>query len=443
MRLEYIKNNKLLILLAFICLHSACQPGKRLSRKNTYKQQILHSPIFSGAHTGFALYDPEKAEMLFEYQSAKYFTPASNTKILTLYSALKILGDSIPSLRYWLRGDSLFFEGTANPMFLHPRLPADSSLLLFLQRRSEKLFFCPGSFQEQPLGPGWAWDDYPYVFQSERSAFPIHSNVCNFYQDSLSNELMVYPPFFKSFVIRSPEVGSKTFIRRELNSNYFQVQGPINFDFEWHQPFQYSDTMMVRLLSELLGKRVELSNELSPIDPQIIHQYGTDSLYRRMMYRSDNFLAEQLLLACAGKVTDTLQAKKAVAYVKKNFLQNLPDDPIWVDGSGLSRYNLLTPRSLVAVLSKMYEEFPTDYLLSLFPAGGQRGTIKKWYAASPPYVYAKTGSMSNVHCLSGYLRTVSGRLLTFSFMHNGFKGSSKRYKLEMEKVLEEIRKTVK
>ncbi len=63
-------------------------------------------------HTGFMLYDLEEKKELYAFQEKQYFTPASNTKIFTLYTSLKVLGDSIPSLRYVEKGDSLIFKGT-------------------------------------------------------------------------------------------------------------------------------------------------------------------------------------------------------------------------------------------------------------------------------------------------------------------------------------------
>ena len=111
--------------------------------------------------------------------------------------------------------------------------------------------------------------------------------------------------------------------------------------------------------------------------------------------------------------------------------------PRWVDGSGLSRYNLVTPRYLCQVLDQLYHTQNQDRLFSLFPAGGLRGTIKEWYNndTGKPYIFAKTGSMSGVHCLSGYIVTKSGKILIFSFMHNNFRGSNKAWKIEMQRIL--------
>jgi D-alanyl-D-alanine carboxypeptidase/D-alanyl-D-alanine-endopeptidase (penicillin-binding protein 4) len=159
-----------------------------------------------------------------------------------------------------------------------------------------------------------------------------------------------------------------------------------------------------------------------------------------MMQESDNFLAEQLLLVCASTRWDTLSSEKTIAYAKEQFLQDIPHKPIWQDGSGLSRYNLFTPASMVRLLEKLYMEVPAKRLFTIFAAGGQSGTLKNWYKSdSPqPYIYAKTGTLANTHCLSGYLITKRNKVLVFSFMHNNIVRPINEVRREMEKVLKQI-----
>ncbi|MFT6936180.1 MAG: D-alanyl-D-alanine carboxypeptidase/D-alanyl-D-alanine-endopeptidase (penicillin-binding protein 4), partial [Saprospiraceae bacterium] len=93
----------------------------------------------------------------------------------------------------------------------------------------------------------------------------------------------------------------------------------------------------------------------------------------------------------------------------------------------------------VYILENLYQDIDTTTLFDIFPTGGETGTIKKWYAGNPSYVFAKTGTLSNNHCLSGYVRTNSGKVLIFTFMNNHYVGSSSTYKKEMQRVLEWIR----
>jgi len=95
----------------------------------------------------------------------------------------------------------------------------------------------------------------------------------------------------------------------------------------------------------------------------------------------------------------------------------------------------------VSVLEKLYQEYPSERLFRIFPAGGVNGTIQDSYPGKngKPYVFAKTGTLSNNHSLSGYVRTNTGRVLLFSFMHNHYLGSSAPIRKEMQKTLEWIR----
>jgi D-alanyl-D-alanine carboxypeptidase/D-alanyl-D-alanine-endopeptidase (penicillin-binding protein 4) len=133
-----------------------------------------------------------------------------------------------------------------------------------------------------------------------------------------------------------------------------------------------------------------------------------------------------------------LQPEIAIRYVKENFLNDLKDEPEWVDGSGLSRYNLFTPRSVVQVWDKIYRLVPRERLLPLLATGGKNGTVRNWYKADKPYIFGKTGSLSNNHCLSGYLVTKSGRTLIFSFMNSNFTATTTEIRKNMQEILNRI-----
>lgn len=130
---------------------------------------------------------------------------------------------------------------------------------------------------------------------------------------------------------------------------------------------------------------------------------------------------------------------QAIDFSKKNLMSTLPDAPKWVDGSGLSRYNLVTPRSMVELLNRIQQLMPRERLFGIFAAGGVNGTIKSNYKnGDSPYIFAKTGTLRNNHCLSGYLITKTGKMLIFSFMHNNYTGSMNTLRKEMERVLKQV-----
>jgi D-alanyl-D-alanine carboxypeptidase/D-alanyl-D-alanine-endopeptidase (penicillin-binding protein 4) len=122
----------------------------------------------------------------------------------------------------------------------------------------------------------------------------------------------------------------------------------------------------------------------------------------------------------------------------KTDLSDLPQKPHWVDGSGLSRYNLFTPNDFVTLLNKMRHEFGMTRLQLILPTGG-RGTLSGLYKQDSNYIFAKTGTLSGVVALSGYLYTKKNRLLIFSVLVNNHTGSAAAIRRRVEAFLTGIR----
>ena len=103
-------------------------------------EKHLNSDFYSTQFTGFYLYDPITKEEIYNYNGNKFFIPASNTKIFTLYTAMKMLNDSIPAFKYQLIGDELHIEGTGDPTFLHPKYK-NNRAVDFLKNNGTKIVF--------------------------------------------------------------------------------------------------------------------------------------------------------------------------------------------------------------------------------------------------------------------------------------------------------------
>src|SRR6187431_396330 len=104
------------VLISFL-LCTACSPKAFISRSG---KQLLADNVFDHAHVGISIADAETNKQLYGYQSQKYFVPASNVKLFSLYTALKCLPDSIPGIHYLETADSLYVFPTGDPTFLHP-----------------------------------------------------------------------------------------------------------------------------------------------------------------------------------------------------------------------------------------------------------------------------------------------------------------------------------
>ncbi|WP_100630026.1 D-alanyl-D-alanine carboxypeptidase [Algoriphagus formosus] len=407
-------------------------------------KSLTKSDVFEKGHLGFMLTDPAKEKPLVAINEDKYFIPASNTKLFTFYTSYTVLGDEkVNGLNYLERGDSLIFWGTGDPSLLHPDLQ-DSTVIEFLQKSEKQLFLIDNFDQIDAFGPGWSWDWYNAYYATERSALPIYGNIVRYKFEEGNKNFTIYPERFKPFLAAVKTENWNGFrFRRDRFQNLFSYQ--ISDDqelkpFETDIPFITSAEFAAQLLSEKLDKKVSLisGDQYLKLDPKKLQTAPADSIYAQMMKISDNFLAEQLMLLVSDQLNNRLSTREAIDYAKENLLNDLPDEPIWYDGSGLSSRNMFTPRSIIVLLGKIRAEVPLEKIKAYFPAGGESGTIRNWYPADegqPPYIYAKTGTLSMSNALSGYLITKSGKILHFSCLMNNYQISSSELKTELQKVL--------
>lgn len=440
----------ILIILTSIVGLTSCGTAKKANEipPMTIERQIEESAVFSNMFTGFALYDPVLDSMLYSHQAEKYYTPASNTKLFTFYTTLKILGDSLPLYRLAQRPGVNVIQGTGNPLFMHPDFPKDSSLIRMIQSLNGITHLSVDNYVEDRFGPGWSWADYSYAYQMEKTAFPIFGNRIRVEWDTLSNQMRIFPDIYQNATYYNPVLNQYDYpaFRREEFRNLFAFNRAAREGtyYSYDLPLYDVDNEVGALLGKIARRRI-YRHYMIPADSVLNFKqfYGPlpDTLLRKFMQESDNFIGEQLLLSASAHLFDgRMSTADVIQYAQDSLLNDLPDPIRWVDGSGLSRYNLFTPRSVIRLLEKLYDEYPEDWLFSMLPQGGQSGTIKNWYAGEEePYVFAKTGTLSNKHCLSGYIRTHSGKTLLFSFMHNNYLGSSTPVKKEMQNVLEWIR----
>ena len=389
-------------------------------------------------HTGFVLYDLKKDEVVYSHNGDKYFTPASNTKILTMFATMRTHGNYLPGLLYSRRSDTLYIRGTGDPSFLYEDLP-DSPVFDFLARQEGALVLISENPEFDKYGPGWSWDDYNYSYSAERSIFPIYGNSFTFHLDSASGLLHTPQEFFKRYVMLGDSSAQARMIRDE-DSNRTTYFPPLDRqEATFTIPFKYSDDVFARLLTDTLKRKVQpISRNVNSLQWDTLYSIPTDSAIQVMMKVSDNFIAEQLMLMNGHLLTDTLNTEAGIEAVIREYFSEMPDKPIWVDGSGLSRYNLFTPRSIVWLWKTMLDTYGSKRLFPLLATGGEKGTLENYYVNTPPFIYGKTGTLSNNNSLSGFLVTRKGKLYIFSMMHNNYPGYATPVKREMERILTDI-----
>lgn len=399
--------------------------------------EFTKSEVIKQYMVGFALYNPEADKMVYQQNADKLFTPASNTKLYTFYAALKMIPEKMPALRYIERGDSLIFWGTGDPAFLQSELK-DKSAYNFLSSTDKKLFYANGRYIGDFFGAGWSWDDYNDYYQAEINELPMLDNTVWVKGKSAGGFSVIPKSFSSCFFADSTNKTGEFFVKRKFNANEFEYNVvPAKANYTQQIPFKLNATTTLNLLADTLHKSVKLINMKMPADAQTLYGANRDSVLKAMLLPSDNFIAEQLLLVCGDKLSDTLNTAKTIQYVLKNYLAELPQKPRWVDGSGLSRMNLFSPNDMISLLNLIYRQVNNpSKLFDMLPAGGKTGTLKNAYPKTDkPFVFGKTGSLTGVHNQSGYIVTKKGKTYVYAFMNNNFVSPTAAVRNEMVRIM--------
>src|SRR5690554_873792 len=426
-------SKKPLLLLIFLFTLGSVQAQDARQRYIGLDSLLGENSFFENHLTGFMLYDLDSQTFHYEKNSEKYFIPASTVKLFTFYGSMMVLKDSTTLLRYVPRGNNVIIWGTGDPSWRYEPLPQPPLKAFF--DGYEKIYFSERNWSDDFFGYGWQWDDYYFSYSAEKSAFPIYGNLVS--AVNVNNKPVLSPAYFRDKI----SISQKTMrnVQQDFHSNRFYYNPRTYSGQKYKVPFITSQQVFAELAAAELKKEVIPSNESLPPQHLILKGGRTVPLYREILQESDNFIAEQLLLMVSDELFQELNTGKAIDYITKSYLFDLPDKPQWVDGSGLSRHNLVTPRTMIALTEKIYQILPDDLLFDLLPKGGVNGTLKNNYKAVVPYIFAKSGTISNNHSLVGYIKTRKNKLYAFAFMNNNYPYKASQVRSQMEKVFLYIR----
>ena len=442
------------ILLCILIIISSCSVQKKIGK--VADRIIIHNNILSNAHIGMSIYDPGDGTFLYNYQSNKYFVPASNTKIFSCYAGLQNLGDSLPGIRYIENDTAVFLFPTGDPTLLHKDF-VHHPVIDFLRSAKKNIYITDQYWKSEPLGSGWSWNDYNENYMVERSPLPIYGNLITWVQERTAEKNMDSMAFDQSLAIYSlPEVNWKVrfntdltkksfYVQRAKNENIFQITEGTENKKEQEVPFVANGLQSaLDLLKDTIYKEVSLTTSpfsnhgLDKTQTRTIFSQPTDSVLKIMMHRSDNFFAEQILLMSSNEKFTVLDDDSIIRNLLNNSLKDLQQKPRWVDGSGLSRYNLFTPESFVSILNKMKSEFTIERIKAIFPTPGV-GTLESYPKTDSGYLFAKTGTLSGIVALSGFLYTRKNKLLIFSILVNNHRTTAAEVRKNIQLFLATIR----
>ena len=421
------------LLILFFSLQSVAQKG---SLRNPFPDDT----IFHNAHAGVYIEDASTGKALVNYQSDKFFVPASNLKILSTYIALKELGDSLTGLRYLENDTAVFIRGTGDPGFLHP-LFQNQPVFNFLRSVSKPIYIDTSNWRSTPYGSGWSWDDYSESYLPERSAFPIYGNVIRWLQErtgpanpdetDFDQSVFIYSIPEMNWDVRfNPAPDAKEFkVKREFHRNAFYITQGSKALEEVQVPFITNGfESALELIRDTLGKAIQISSNIPQGNWLPVYSRPIDSILKPMLKESDNFFAEQLLIMVSEKRTGIMDDESLRDSLLNNELSFIKNKVGWADGSGLSRYNLFTPMDMVNILDATRNEFGMDRIKRIY----------RHYPLSNGNAYAKTGTLSGVVAFSGFLVKRNGRELVFSILVNNHRASASAVRKRIFELLEKM-----
>ena len=329
-----------------------------------------------------------------------YMTPASNVKISTLLGSINY-GDSIPVINYKVSNDTLKISPTGYPLLLHPKY-RDKDLAKFIKKYKHIVYHTP-KIELSKYGPGWAWDDYNSYYQAERSEMPIYGNVVQIIKNS-NGDIEVTPNRYKIIF----DYDQKKIIHRSETENKFFINPSlIKYGDTIYSPFITSRKNTISLLENSLGNKVEFNkNKLK--DYSSLNSTRVNEIYSAILKDSDNLISESIAANISFRLNDTISVDNGV-----KLIQDISEQIELFDGSGLSRYNLVTPRSVILSLLDIYNLIGFERIKKIFP---ENYIIQN----EEDFVWGKTGTLKNNHNYSGYIITNKRKLYVFSIMINHF-----------------------
>jgi D-alanyl-D-alanine carboxypeptidase/D-alanyl-D-alanine-endopeptidase (penicillin-binding protein 4) len=420
------------------CWLFSCSINKELSKQAN--RILLKDSAISAGHIGISIFEPATGKYLYNYNGDKYFIPASNTKLFSLYAGMKYLGDSLVGMKITITNDALIITPTGDPTLLHPDFERQP-VVDFLRKQTTPLFANLNLPTINGHGRGWAWDDYDASYMNERSAMPVFGN--SLVVTGTASAPTYFPKRAVDHLIakNNADSGYIKEVSRSRYSNDFSYVANGKKSSNIVIPFISSLPLAFDILEDTIHQNIQPAGKTDStqiIRTFVVHSQPSDSLFKPMMKWSDNFFAEQTLLMASNEKLGYMSDGDMIDYLLKNDLKAIPQLPKWVDGSGLSRYNLFTPQSFVYVLNQLKQTFDFDRIKNILPTGGE-GTLSSYYKTEAGFIFAKTGTLSNNCSLSGYLITKKNKLLVFSILANNYQTSATPVRKAVEEFLRAVR----
>ena len=448
----------------------SCSPNPILfenSGQNNLKKKINRLLIDSQkeASIGIDVRLLETGESIYNYHKSKLFTPASNAKLYTSGAALISLG-----LKYqfktliYQQGNNLTIKGGGDPDLTSEDLDSLAKLISLKFETIDTLIADESFFDLNQYGPGWMWDEGPWWHAAPVSALSLNDNCLTFFitPERTGSPVRIetspsthYVKIVNKSTTVSDSIDLKKFsINRDWKNqtNTFTITGRKVQSFKTdtlqrniENPALFTATVLAKMLE---GYKVPVNHIKTRKTPEsAIPLFSNFSkplldLNKEMMFESHNLSAEILTKMISTKDSLPGNWKVGLEVMKSLLADSAGIDTSKIklaDGSGLSRYNLSSAQSFTQFLAYIYQSKYREPFVSSLPYGGSISTLEDRLVNTGSDIRAKSGSLSGVSCLSGYIFSKRYGPLAFSILINGFTGSSLPYKQLQDKIVTLLR----
>ncbi len=410
---------------------------------------LINRPQFSRMRWGVLAKSLSSPQTLYSRDAEKYFTPASNAKLLTTAAALQQLGANF-RIRTSVYQDSdgvLRVVGRGDPSLKNAQL---TELAKQLRQKGisqvQQLIADDSYFQGESINPSWQWEDVQAYYGAPVNSLILNENaaVLSLLPQTIGQPLRLRwtePTEAYRWQIENNSVTTQTDtpgsveVSRDLKGPILRIQGQLaansqpditaiavfdpieHFLRHFRQSLTIEKISVTRMFSGTGGKNTQ---EIAAVESPPLSQ-----LLIETNVNSNNLYAEALLKTLAIKQPPEKNQTTADAGLKvlKTTLTQMGINPtsyVLVDGSGLSRKNLISPEALVQVLQAIAKSPETEIFRASLPVAGVSGTLKNRFlnTTAVGIVQAKTGAMNGVVSLSGYVNSPQYEPLIFSIMVN-------------------------
>ena len=453
-------------ILLFLIWCISCSPPEAIydnSGSFTLKKNINELISSSGldANMGIKIVSLETGKILYSLNSKKLLLPASNNKLYTCAAALEKLGSDYRFKTFVLQhGNNLVLRGGGDPDLIIDHLDSLAEITAKSINDVDTLFLDESFLDSFHYGQGWMWDEGAWWYASPISAMSLNDNCIDFYVDpgELGQPAKVtifpqtdYVQLVNQSITVSDTIGFEKFkIDRNWSSrtNLFTISGEIletaktdTFYRNIHDAASFSGSIFSKLLKQY-GTTVKIISpreRFGNLDTLAVHI--SDSLIvsaHNLMHESDNLTSELFTKSMAVSDTTMGNWKDGLRIIKAYLADSASIDTSLLrlaDGSGVSRYNLSSADQFIKLLSYMYHSDKKDEFIYTLPKSRSNSTLKDRLEFSDTRIRAKTGHLSGVSCLSGYIFSDKYGPLAFSILMNGYRGSAKPYKNLQDKII--------